>query len=419
MDFPNRSGKRAAIARAIALVLICGLALALIAPQAAVLAQTPTVDAPLRQAWQAVFPAEGAVRAVLADAAAVYALTDEGIVHALATDDGRELWRTSGWLVPEAARCPYDPPKIHSVTYSGYYRQNNLYLTADGDVLIAALCAGWANYQMDQQLLLLDKATGDLRSTMSVFGGRLVGVDAGVAVVSDADGVRAVSLASQHELWQAVGEDDYDVPGFQGMSAGVVLTRLYLDNQPMLTARAIADGTVLWEMPVDSDDYLIAGDDLILLARSHGSGDKVELQALDPRTGAIRWTSDLSGFAGSLYWLETVVQGGDIYAYLNGLPPGRIATLRADSGAPLWNVEVPFAVQKVNPLGELVYCMGLADDSTESRLHALAGEDGHEVWDGLPGGRLLLVSPSGGLLVTSVEAGVSVSDAVVTAYQSR
>ncbi len=32
--------------------------------------------------------------------------------------------------------------------------------------------------------------------------------------------------------------------------------------------------------------------------------------AVDPRTGAELWQSDLTGFSGSIYWMETVVQVG-------------------------------------------------------------------------------------------------------------
>ncbi len=404
----------------VALVLTWCLLLGSVVLDSTALAQTPAIDPPVRQTWQAVFPEEGAVRAVVTEGDVIYLLTNEGIVHALAATDGHELWRTSGWLVPETTRCPYDPPKLRSVTYAGFSPWNNVFLAVDGESIIAAMCAGWENYQTDQQLLLLDKTTGRLHGTWPVIGGLLVGVDQGVLVIADQSSVFGVSLAALREIWRTAAEQQYNPPHFEGMVDGVVLTRLYLDNQPVLTAKSIAEGTVLWEMPVGSDSYtVLGGGESVLLTRRKDGGDEEELVAMDPRTGAELWQSDLTGFSGSIYWMETVVQGGVVYVYLNAAP-GRIAAVNADSGAVLWNMETPFGIRRARLFAGLIYCVGVDDERLHPQLHALDGESGLEVWAGLPGSDLLLVSsPNDLLLVTSSREGTSTSDAVVTALQTR
>ena len=408
------------VAGAFFLALCCSLLLGGIVPRRAALAQIPMVDPPLRQEWETVLPAEGTVRSALIDGDVVYLLTNEGIVHALAAPNGQELWRTSGWLVPQTSRCPYDPPKLRSVTHMGLSTQESVRLAVEGDLAIAALCAGWEAYQTDQQLLLLDRATGNLRGTWPVIGGRFAGVESGVMVIATQNSVYGVSLADLTEIWRIEEEQPYHAPYLEGMMAGVVLTRLDLNSRPMLTARSVENGAVLWEMPVKSDSLFRfdLGEHFFMLQRE-GGGDEKTLQAVDPQIGEVLWTSALPGFDGPLYWIETGVQDGIVFAYLN-VSPGRVVALEAESGAELWTAGVPFGLRSVWQFGGLMYCTGTTVEGRPDELHALDEESRREVWAGLPGTELLLVSPTSSLLVvTSSRHNAPVNDAVVTGYQAR
>ncbi len=265
-------------------------------------------------------------------------------------------------------------------------------------VVVIAPCAPW-KLSNGHSFYCWTKQLADA-GTWPVIGGLLVGVDRGVLVIADQSSVFGVSLAALREIWRTAAEQQYNPPHFEGMVDGVVLTRLYLDNQPVLTARSIAEGTVLWEMPVSSDSYtVLGGGESVLLTRRKDGGDEEELVAVDPRTGAELWQSDLTGFSGSIYWMETVVQGRVVYVYLNAAP-GRIAALNADSGAVLWSVETPFGIRRARLFGGLIYCVGVDDERLHPQLHALDGR----VAGGLgrvAGSDLLLVSPPNDLLLVT------------------
>jgi outer membrane protein assembly factor BamB len=383
-------------------------------------ADAPSVDPPLRQAWKTVLPGGEAVRSLVAEDGIVYLLTNEGIVHALSAGDGQSLWQTSGWLAPETRRCPYDPPKLRSVTHSAVFPQTDILLAVDGDSVIAAICAGWENYVTDQQLLLLDKAMGQLRGTWPVIGGRLEGVHDGTIVIASEGVVYGVSLTEQREVWRISREPAYYPAYFMAALDGLLFLRTNdEEGEPAVSAYSTKDGALLWESSV-GENWAIEGldDGLVFAIRTEeGYGEGKELFALDAETGDVVWHTDLSNFEGYVDRLGLIVQDGKLYAYNRSLP-GRIAAFEASTGERIWDVAPQFGVQDIRVLGDRLYCVG--DNDGDIRLYALNAEDGQEVWSGLSD-RALLLGPvlHGVLFVATSQQGTPGGDAVLTAFRER
>ena len=383
-------------------------------------ADAPRVDPPLRQVWKTVLPGGEAVRSLVAEDGIVYLLTNEGIVHALSAGDGQSLWQTSGWLVPETRRCPYDPPKLRSVTHSGGLPLSGTLLAVDGDLVIAAICAGWANYVTDQQLLLLDRATGHLRGTWPVIGGRLVGVHDGTLVVASQDGVYGVSLEEQREVWRISKESAYGPPYFNAALDGL----LFLDiedeeGEALASAHSMKDGALLWDFPPGGSWTVKDLDSgLVFAVRAEEDyGDGRELFALDARTGSVLWQADLSDLEGNMHWLGVIARNGVVYAHISSLPP-RLVAFEAGTGERIWDVATGFEIQDLRVLGDRLYCVGNNDE--DIRLYALNADDGQEVWAGLSDQSLSLGPALHGILfVATSQQGTPGDDAVLTAFRER
>ena len=382
-------------------------------------AGAPRVDPPLRQVWKTVLPGGEAVRSMVAADGIVYLLTNEGIVHAISADDGQSLWQTSGWLVPETRRCPYDPPKLRSVTHSGLAPVSGILLAVDGDSVIAAICAGWEDYVTDQQLLLLDRATGRLRGTWPVLGGRLADVHDGILVITSQGVAYGVNLDEQQEVWR-IARDPADYPAyFKATLDGPLFLRTNdEEGEPVLGAYSTKDGALQWELSVGRNFSIDDFDDgRVLAIRTEDYGEGKDLFALDAETGDVVWQTDLSNFEGYIDRPGLIVQDGVVYAYNRSLP-GRIAAFEASTGERIWDVAPQFGVQDIRVLGDRLYCVG--DTAGDIRLHALNAEDGQEIWSGLSD-RSLSLGPvlNGILFVATSQQGTPGGDAVLTAFRER
>ena len=405
-------GRSAIVLPFVFCLLIAGLVVS------GVWADAPRVDPPLHQVWKTVLPGEEAVSSMVAEDGVVYLLTNGGIVHALSAGDGQSLWQTSGWLVPETRRCPYDPPKLRSVTHSGAFPQPGILLAVEGDSVIAAICAGWQNYVTDQQLLVLDKAAGQLRGTWPVIGGRLADVHDGILVITSQGVAYGVSLDEQREVWRISREPAY----FKATLDGPLFLRTNdndKEGQPMVSAYSTKDGALQWELPVGGNLAIEDFDDGLVFAirAEERYGDSKELLAFDAQTGDVVWQTDLSNFEGYFDELGLIVQDGIVYAYNRSLP-GRIAAFEASTGRRKWEAAPPFGVQDLRVLGDRLYCVGNNDEGV--RLYALGAEDGQQVWSGLSDQGLSLGPVLNGILfIATSERGTSGNDAVLTAFRER
>lgn len=348
-------------------------------------APTPAVEPPFAVAWQSTWPGEGLIRAIVARTDAVYALTSEGIVHAVSAADGQELWRTSGWLAPRVTRCPYDPPQLRGSNHVVLYSPTSVLLAESGGIVVAAICAGWSGYQGDQSLLLLDAKTGKLIGTWPVTAGRLAGVEDGVMVIADREAIVGVSVKNRQEVWRAkLGEDE--PPNLVGVWEHVVYQFRYEPQtyQPFLIARSAVDGQARWE--IDAADLVgpqLAAHGWVFAARAGPGADQGKLVAIDELTGQTAWEADLDVKQVSTRVLEYAVEGDRLYVYARGDPFGIMALdLAGQTATPAWTAPSGVAISSLRPFGDHLYYLGATDTTT--RLYAARAGDGRLVWSGLP-----------------------------------
>ncbi len=382
-------------------------------------AQGPGLEPPLRPLWAVTFPGEQMVRAMLVEGGVLYLLTAEGIVHALSLEEGRTLWQTSGWLAPGVQRCPYDPPQMPSALGYSPVPMPGILLALDGDLLVAAMCAGWEGYSTDQQLLLFDRMTGQLRGSLPVLSGRLMNVQNGIAVISSQEGLYALSLREGREVWRVTPEDKYNFY-VTGTLDGLAFVQIYdQDYRPMVYALSLSDGSTRWTLPPGGNRRFQAVADGVLYGFYEEEGTyRTRLEALDPQNGRTLWQSDLGLLADRYsYSLRMTVVAGHVYAYSDAQPGGMV-TFDAATGSMIWTGVPDLGVSDLQAVGDLVYCIG--NDGKQKSLYVLNGADGQVVWSGLPNDHATLGPVAGRvLLVASSLPGVSGIDAALSAFEPR
>lgn len=148
----------------------------------------------------------------------VYALTHLNVAHALATTDGREIWRRE--LTPE-------PPGRHRGSHTG------LALSPAG--LLAQVGGG--------PLMLLDPATGDTLAKLRVGSAHdtVPATDGQRAVLATLDGLVGFDLPSRAELWRTGPQIALPRHSAVVIDAGVA----YVVG-PELFAFSVADGALRW-----------------------------------------------------------------------------------------------------------------------------------------------------------------------------
>jgi outer membrane protein assembly factor BamB len=411
-----------------AICLLIGMVLAHTAGAAT---PTPEVQPPFTVAWQTVWPGEGLVRAIVARTDAAFALTSEGIVHAVSATDGQELWRTSGWLAPRVTRCPYDPPQLRGSDHVVMYVPASALLAESGGTLIAAICAGWSGYQGDQSLLLLDAKTGKLEATWPVASGRLVGVEDGIMIIVDKEAILGVSVADRQEVWRVtVGEGE--PPNLIGVWEHMVYQFRYdASYKPFLSARSATDGQLQWE--IDASDMIgpgLGAHGWVFAIRAGPGADQGKLIAIDDVTGEIGWDIDVDLKQVSSSALEFEVAGDRLYVYARGDPFGIMAVdLKDRTAVPAWTAPAKAAISSLRPFGDKLYYLGATD--TRTRLYVARTVDGQLAWSGLlqpgvkmfygpPVSGMLLGPPAGDTLYVGVSGpGTTDSDAGLMALRAR
>ena len=410
---------RAAMVEACFVFVVVACLVSVSFPGNEVWAQSPRMDPPLRPLWETVFPGEQSVRAMLVEGGVAYLLTGEGIIHALSAGDGKPLWQTSGWLAPEAKRCPYDPPQMQSLANYSPMPMPGILLALDSDLLVATLCAGWEGFSADQQLLLLDRTTGQIRGSLPVIGGRLMSVRNGVAVISSEEGPYAVSLRDGREVWRIKPEDKYNFY-FMGTFDDLGFVKIYDENyRAIVHALSTTDGATRWTLPPGDNPSFkaIVGGVLFAFYEEEGTY-RSSLQALDPQNGAGFWQAEL-GILSDRYSnsLRLTVLNGRVYAYSDSQPGGMIA-LNAATGSMDWEAVENLGITGMQVMGSVIYCV--ANDGEDTSLYALNNSDGQVIWSGLSDSSLTLGPVVDQILLVAASApGVSGDDAVLSAFQER
>ena len=290
------------------------------------------------------------------------AVTRDGeSVVALRVANGSEVWRRPGGEDPQVA-------------------------VDDGDVVIARPDRG--------EVELLDAATGESRWTASpsVGNGGSTGVVLTPSVVvtggqsDDLVGIDRTTGEVRWEIPPAVGRYRYGLVD----STGGVIVRDVAGNDPnevpedkvsYLWALDPESGATKWRAPVDTDGIdssALLGD--LVVAPHAGT-----VEAIDVRTGRVRWTLPLDNVGRvSLPTPETVVIVTSNYER----GASTIHAIDASSGEVMFTASLPVAhASPVTATGELLLVGGgfgqtseLVDSERDGLVIALNMNDGVEVW---------------------------------------
>lgn len=225
-----------------------------------------------------------------------YVPTDEGLL-ALDLDDGTEYWRIVAFA-DEQLRSPvvadgsvYCSLLVDGVVVvfaadaeTGELRWERV-LGAAGSYGAVAVADGTAYASYGATLAAVDVADGSVRwRTRAPFGiGSAVAVADGAAYVTGTNGgIVAFDAASGERQW--VFERD-----FYWSAPAVDDDRVYAGSADALYAVDRADGSLAWELPVESipRDPVLAGDAL------YASTQRGVLFAVDASSGEVRWRESL------------------------------------------------------------------------------------------------------------------------------
>jgi outer membrane protein assembly factor BamB len=137
--------------------------------------------------------------------------------------------------------------------------------------------------------------------------------------------------------------------------------RLYLALQSGLSARRLADGTEVWQAPIEVDGPMAASDDRLVVAV------KGELRGLDASTGAVVWTDPTGRLTAPPLvhgeWL-LVATGEQVICY------------RVADGSKVWSRETGAVEQRPAVEGSRVYV-----PAADGRLIALELASGEPAWE--------------------------------------
>ncbi|MCC6408499.1 MAG: PQQ-binding-like beta-propeller repeat protein, partial [Planctomycetes bacterium] len=268
--------------------------------------------------WQLATGGRLRSRATLFDGSALVH-SDDGLVRRVDLATGAERWRARVERAP-IVRLPFDDPK------SRYDRFGSEVTSAGGKLYVGS---------HDGRVVALDPRDG--RELWSFDGAQGVlaapAVDGERVVFGGWDGrVRALDAKTGKELWKLdTRKPVVSTPALVGGRA-IVGSRSY-----DLFGLDVATGAVAWQRYswfswIESSPSARDGDVYV------GSSDAAVLSAYEARTGKVRWSTDVHGWA----WGQPAVGAERVYVGTSGqggyLAPqqgGLIAVERA-SGRPVW-----------------------------------------------------------------------------------
>ena len=288
------------------------------------------------------FPATGSVSSSIAVAGdLVLAPSDDGLLHALAIEDGRERWSFAGAAPMKGPLAIGDRAWV--ADGAGVVHAMSL---PDG----TSLWDSTSKYAMPSDLTVMDDrlylGTGDGSVVaMDAASGREVwrqsvgttpvhppaAANATIVVASDAGDVTALDPASGAVRWTAHASD-------AGIGTPVIAGDLVFvgagaeSTGSRLAALDLASGTERWHDDLFLAAPAIAGD----VAYATGPGGLVS--AIDRATGAVRWTGSLDGNLRA-----PAVAGDSVYVSADRLR--QVVAMDAATGGELWRVEIDGASQ--------------------------------------------------------------------------
>jgi outer membrane protein assembly factor BamB len=137
--------------------------------------------------------------------------------------------------------------------------------------------------------------------------------------------------------------------------------RLYLALQSGLSARRLADGTEVWQAPIEVDGPMAASDDRLVVAV------KGELRGLDASTGAVVWTDPTGRLTA-----PPLVHGESLLVATGE----QVICYRVADGSKVWSRETGAVEQRPAVEGSRVYV-----PAADGRLIALDLASGEPAWE--------------------------------------
>jgi outer membrane protein assembly factor BamB len=230
----------------------------------------------------------------------VWAGTGDGQLYAFDALDGR-IVRTT--------------PLGNAITYTGCHGPNLVVVLGDGQLIA-----------LDPQTEAIRWSTqvggSDIESMVETNGVLLVLLLNAAAIAFDAD--------TGAELWRT---------GYTGAAAGADHGIFYLVNfERMLEARRAADGGPLWSVTDPDVNYSAVN---VYAGTVYVTSEDLVLRALAEDSGAVRWTADLPGFAGTPLY-SPVGEGEPSlivpFGETGGKPSPGLACYSPGDGTRLWTV---------------------------------------------------------------------------------
>lgn len=260
----------------------------------------------------------------------VYALSGDGVLHAVDAQTGAERW---------------------TFTVGGTFNASPVAFPAvDGDTVYVGASTG--------SLFAVDTASGKQRWNVTTGGSLttpLLTLD-GLVYAGSADGnFYAFDGKSGEERWRAaIGRVTSSGPAADG---GVLFVA---SDDGTLYALDLTTGKERWRYSAGTKlKTLVAADGLV-----YATGDASDLIAVDVKTGVERWRFTETGNT------SPTVHDGTVYAAFNN---NDVAALDAETGNIIWQTRVKGSSSLVIA-GELVY--GVADTG----LFALDATTGNQLW---------------------------------------
>ncbi len=382
---------------------------------------------PLRQVWATSFPDERGVLKLISTGDRVYATSVEGVVHALEAASGQELWQVGWWESPSAARCPYDPPQLKGMRGSDYYfryRSDRHRLAAAGNTLVASLCAGWTEYEIESQLfaLFLGADNGEIRGVRPLATGGVLGTAGNNVILNAEEEVLAVEADTGQPVWK-VERGDLASLRARLMTEEVVLIakdeagESYGSRERRLAAHAIADGSLRWEIPVPGDllpRAATGGRWFAIGGTQLGAGSLI---AFDLTTGQELWVVDLAWLGYDVSSAEVEAYGDKVYLYANSYDGPGLTAYDAATGLKVWTAAPGSNGLGLAVLDDMVYFLAQAD--SELRLYALNPANGTVQWSGSEAVGMEIGAADNERLYLIGYGGPDGSDGLITAYQPR
>ncbi|HXQ75252.1 MAG TPA: PQQ-binding-like beta-propeller repeat protein [Acidimicrobiales bacterium] len=319
-------------------------------------------------------------------------VAESGVVHALATSDGRSMWSWAGgrtvygmWVWRGLIAVLTDQVSDHA-RLTGLDRRTGAVrwqLAVPGGGLIGDPVAtadgglGWL--RSDGALQVVDLGTGSVRWTVARNRQALPVASDGLVLAADDGSLTAFDDETGQNRWTVSGlppeQVDRVVPGLVVVTSGVVGP----SSPTALTALDPVTGRLVWRFDPGTAVTVLSAGPAGLAVATYVPDRRLYL--LDLQNGDVRWEAETA------ITLDTfpIVLAGDIVSVeggVEGYPGSNLVDRATDDGGLRWKVRVPGTPTGPQPVlrsGSLV-AVEASGSTGDSSLFAYDLDDGHEAW---------------------------------------